>query len=77
MAQAMPRIHNLVHDFLTAPADRKCLHGPEKANRLQLSAYFILRIFSPQSLVYSLHTVLLTVPAPLQIVEAQTLFWFF
>lgn len=44
MAQAMRRIHNLVDDFLTAPGDMKCLHGSEKANRLQLSAYFILRI---------------------------------
>ncbi len=38
VAQAMPRTHNLVDDFLTALGGRKCLHGSEKANRLQLSA---------------------------------------
>ena len=31
MAQTMPRIQNLVDVFLTAPGDRKCLRGSEKA----------------------------------------------
>ena len=46
MAQAMPHIHNLVSNFLTAPDDRKMSPWVRKAHRLQLSAYLILRNLS-------------------------------
>ena len=38
MAQAMPLIQNLVHDFLTAPANRKMSPWVGKSSGLQLSA---------------------------------------